>query len=118
MLLQGAISSRNSSNNNYMQHITVEELKSRLDQGDSFHLIDVREPWEYEEFNIGAINLPLSTFIMAIAELEDWKEEEIIVHCKMGGRSMQAAAILEQVGFRNVKNVAGGMDEWKLKFGR
>lgn len=101
-----------------MQIITVEELKSRLDQGDTFHLIDVREPWEYEEFNIGAMNLPLSSFITALSDLEDWKEEEIIVHCKMGGRSMQAVALLEQVGFRNVKNVAGGMDEWKMKFGK
>ncbi len=101
-----------------MQIITVEELKSRLDQGDAFHLIDVREPWEYEEFNIGAMNLPLSSFITALADLEDWKEEEIIVHCKMGGRSMQAVALLEQVGFRNVKNVAGGIDEWKMKYGK
>lgn len=101
-----------------MQIITIEELKSRLDQGDKFHLIDVREPWEYEEFNIGAMNLPLSSFITTLPELEDWKEEEIIVHCKMGGRSMQAVALLEQVGFRNVKNVAGGMDEWKMKYGK
>lgn len=101
-----------------MQIITVEELKSRLDQGDAFHLIDVRETWEYEEFNIGAMNLPLSSFITALSDLEDWKEEEIIVHCKMGGRSMQAVALLEQVGFRNVKNVAGGIDEWKMKYGK
>ncbi|MBK9732611.1 MAG: rhodanese-like domain-containing protein [Chitinophagaceae bacterium] len=99
-----------------MQLITVEELKTRLDQHDLFHLIDVREQWEYEEFNIGAMNLPLSTFMSAIPDLEDWKEEEIIIHCKMGGRSMQAVAILEQMGFKNVKNVTGGMEEWKMKF--
>ncbi|HUM45436.1 MAG TPA: rhodanese-like domain-containing protein [Chitinophagales bacterium] len=99
-----------------MKEISVEELKSRLDKGEDFHLIDVREPWEYEEFNIGAKNLPLSSFMSFIPELEDWKEEEIVVHCKMGGRSMQAVAILEQMGFKNVKNVTGGMEEWKLKF--
>lgn len=99
-----------------MQEISVAELKSRLDKGESFHLVDVREPWEYDEFNIGAKNLPLSSFMSFIPELEDWKEEEIVIHCKMGGRSMQAVAILEQMGFNNVKNVTGGMEEWKLKF--
>lgn len=99
-----------------MQEISVEELKLRLDKGESLHLIDVREAWEYEEFNIGASNLPLSTFLSFIPELEEWKDEEIIVHCKMGGRSMQAVAIMEQMGFKNVKNVTGGMEEWKMKF--
>ncbi|MEO6169269.1 MAG: rhodanese-like domain-containing protein [Chitinophagales bacterium] len=99
-----------------MQEISVEELKSRLDSGEAFHLVDVREPWEYEEFNIGARNLPLSSFMSFMPELEDWKDEEIVIHCKMGGRSMQAVAILEQMGFKQVKNVTGGMEEWKLKF--
>lgn len=99
-----------------MKEISVEELKSRLDKGEDFLLLDVREPWEYEEFNIGAKNLPLSSFMTFIPELEDWKEDEIVIHCKMGGRSMQAVAILEQMGFKNVKNVTGGMEEWKLKF--
>lgn len=99
-----------------MQEISVEELKSRMDKGEQLNVIDVREPWEYEEFNIGAKNMPLSNFLSFIPELEDWKDEEVIVHCKMGGRSMQAAAIMEQMGFRDVKNVTGGMEEWKLKF--
>lgn len=99
-----------------MQEISVELLKARLDKGEVFHLIDVRETWEYEEFNLGARNIPLSALMNFMPELEDWKEEEIIVHCKMGGRSMQAVAILEQFGFKNVKNVPGGIEEWKSKF--
>jgi rhodanese-related sulfurtransferase len=99
-----------------MKEISVEELKSRIEKGDPLNLIDVRETWEYDEFNIGAKNLPLSSFMSFVPELEDLKDEEIIVHCKMGGRSMQAVAILEQMGFKDVKNVTGGMDEWKMKF--
>nr|MBA2408081.1 rhodanese-like domain-containing protein [Chitinophagales bacterium] len=75
-----------------------------------------RETWEYDEFNIGAKNLPLSSFMSFIPDLEELKDEEVIVHCKMGGRSMQAAAILEQMGFKDVKNVVGGIEEWKAKF--
>lgn len=99
-----------------MKEISVEELKSRIDSKEKLNLIDVREAWEYDEFNIGAKNYPLSAFMSALPELEPWKEEEVIVHCKMGGRSMQAAALLEQSGFTNVTNVIGGMDAWKQKF--
>ncbi len=99
-----------------MNDITVEDLKSRLSNGETLNLIDVRETWEYDEFNIGAKNLPLSSFMSFLPDIEELKDEEVIVHCKMGGRSMQAAAILEQMGFKNVKNVVGGIDEWKAKF--
>jgi rhodanese-related sulfurtransferase len=99
-----------------MNDITVEDLKSRLSNGETLNLIDVRETWEYDEFNIGAKNLPLSSFMSFIPDLEELKDEEVIVHCKMGGRSMQAAAILEQMGFKDVKNVVGGIEEWKAKF--
>jgi len=101
-----------------MKDISVEELKSRMDQGEKLNIIDVRESWEYEEFNIGAKNMPLSAFPSYLPELEKLKNEEVIVHCKMGGRSSQAAAFLDQQGFKNVKNVTGGMDEWKMKFPR
>src|SRR5207244_170044 len=100
-----------------MKEMTVEELKLRMDKGEKLNVIDVRETWEYDEFNIGANNIPLSVFISRLEELEDFKDDELIVHCKMGGRSMQAVAILDQSGFKNVKNVIGGMDEWKMKFG-
>ncbi len=101
-----------------MNDITVEDLKSRLSNGETLNLLDVRETWEYDEFNIGAKNLPLSSFMSFIPDLEELKDEEVIVHCKMGGRSMQAAAILEQMGFKNVKNVVGGIEEWMAKFSR
>ena len=100
-----------------MKDISVQELKERMDKGEKLNVIDVREDWEYQEFNIGAKNIPLSIFLTKLEDLEDLKDEEVIVHCKMGGRSMQAAAILEQSGFKNVKNVQGGMDAWLTTFG-
>ncbi len=101
-----------------MKNITVEELKERLDAGEQLHIIDVREPSEYAEYNIGAELIPLGQIMsLQLGDLEDLKNEELIIHCKSGGRSMQACMMLEQVGFTNVVNVTGGMMAWKQKFG-
>jgi len=99
-----------------MTEISAQKLKERIDSGEKLNLLDVREDWEYQEFNIGAKNIPLSMFMSKLDELQDWKDEEVIVHCKMGGRTMQAAAILEQLGFKNVVLFRGGMDEWIATF--
>src|SRR5207249_9355734 len=99
-----------------MTEISAQKLKERIDSGENLNLLDVREEWEYQEFNIGAKNIPLSVFMTKLEELDDWKNEEVIVHCKMGGRTMQAAAILEQVGFKNIVVFKGGMDEWIATF--
>jgi len=97
-----------------MKNITVEELKSRLDAGEKLHIIDVREPWEYAEYNIGGRLLPLGKIQnLQLEDLDDWKEEELIIHCKAGSRSAQACMILEQVGFSNVTNLTGGMIAWQ-----
>ena len=101
-----------------MKNITVEELKSRLDAGEQLHIIDVREPSEYAEYNIGGMLFPLGKVLnMQLEDLDDWKNEELIIHCKAGGRSMQACMVLEQVGFTNVVNMVGGTVAWKQKFG-
>jgi rhodanese-related sulfurtransferase len=101
-----------------MKNITVEELRKRLDAGEEIHLIDVREPSEYAEYNIGGKLIPLGQILaMQLDDLEDLKNEELIIHCKMGGRSMQACMVLEQVGFSNVVNVVGGTVAWQQKFG-
>ena len=101
-----------------MKNITVEELKSRLDAGEKLHIIDVREPAEYAEYNIGGTLIPLGQIMgMQLETLEDLKNEELIIHCKAGSRSMQACVVLEQVGFTNVVNVIGGTMAWKQKFG-
>lgn len=97
-----------------MRTITVEELKARLDAGEKLNIIDVREPDEYAEYNIGAKLVPLGKIqSMQVDELEDLKDEEIIVHCRSGKRSMTACLFLETLGFSNTVNVEGGVLAWK-----
>lgn len=97
-----------------MRNITAEELKSRLDAGEPLTIIDVREPSEYAEFNIGGILLPLGKIMnMQVEDIEDFKDQELIVHCKAGSRSMQACMMLEQFGFKDVVNLVGGTMAWQ-----
>ncbi|MBS1747511.1 MAG: rhodanese-like domain-containing protein [Bacteroidetes bacterium] len=101
-----------------MQTITVQELKTRMDAGDTFHLVDVRESNENAAFNIGGTLLPLGDIRnMQTDPIDDWKEDEVIVYCRSGNRSGQAAMILEQMGFKNVINLSGGMLAWQDNFG-
>ncbi|MCL5033642.1 MAG: molybdopterin-synthase adenylyltransferase MoeB [Bacteroidetes bacterium] len=93
--------------------ITVEQLKLRLDRGDDLFILDVREPREYEIVNLGAPLIPLSELPKRYGELDPSKE--IVVHCKMGGRSAKAATFLRQHGFKKVKNLLGGIDAWVEK---
>ena len=100
-----------------MQNITPEELKKRLDAGENISLVDVREPAENAEFNIGGQLVPLGKIqAMDTDELENLNDEEVVVYCRSGNRSGQAGLILETMGFKNVKNLSGGMLAWKEKF--
>lgn len=102
-----------------MQNITPEEVKERLDSGEKLNLVDVREPHERAEFNIGGAHVPLGKVqTMQVDELENLKDQEVIVYCRSGNRSGQAAMILETMGFANTKNLAGGMMAWQSKFGQ
>ena len=92
-----------------MNDITPAELKQRLAAGEKPLIIDVRETWENEEARIeGSQNIPLGTLPDKIADLEELKDQEIIVHCKGGGRSASAKALLTQHGFSHVRNLLGG----------
>jgi rhodanese-related sulfurtransferase len=102
-----------------MQNITPEEVKERLDKGEHLNLVDVREPHERAEFNIGGTHIPLGQVqMMQIDELNNLKNEEVIVYCRSGNRSGQAALMLETMGFTNTKNLSGGMLAWQSKFGQ
>ena len=102
-----------------MQNISVDELKSRMDAGEKINLIDVREPFENADFNIGGKLVPLGKIMsMQTDEIEDLKDEEVIVYCRSGNRSGQACMFLETMGFSNTKNLQGGMMAWMEKFGR
>ncbi|MEL6865400.1 MAG: rhodanese-like domain-containing protein [Bacteroidota bacterium] len=96
--------------------ITVQELKQKLDQKEDFLLLDVREPHEYEEFNIGAKLIPLGNIPVAVDDLEDYREKEIVVHCRSGARSASAQQFLIGVGFKDVKNLTGGVLAWQEAF--
>ena len=96
-----------------MQLMTVEELKKRKDAGEELFILDVREPHEYAETNMGALLIPLGKVMsMQVDEIEDWRDKEVIVHCRSGVRSLQACAMLEQMGFANTKNLTGGILAW------
>ena len=102
-----------------MTTITAEEVKARLDNGEKLHLIDVREPFENAEFNIGGELIPLGNIqSMQIEDLEALKNEEVIFYCRSGKRSATAALILDSIGFTNTKNLVGGMLEWQGKFAK
>jgi|SRR5215831_2715770 len=101
-----------------MENITVEEVKKRMDAGEELHLVDVREPYENAEFNIGGILLPLGMITsMQTDEIEDLKDKEVILYCRTGNRSGQAGMFLEMMGFQNTKNLVGGMVAWQEMFG-
>ena len=101
-----------------MTQITVDELKARIDSGEKINLIDCREPHEYEEANLGGKLVPLGKIqTMQVDELEDLKDEEVIIHCRSGKRSQMACMVLDQMGFKNIVNVDGGILAWHEKFG-
>ena len=91
--------------------VTVEELKAKLDRGDGVVVLDVREPNEYQICRIaGSTLIPLGELPSRTAELD--RDRELIVHCKMGGRSAKAVALLQERGFTRVRNLTGGILAW------
>jgi rhodanese-related sulfurtransferase len=98
--------------------ITVQELYDKLKAGEKFVFIDVREPYEYEEFHIRDSQLiPLNTLISNLDPLEDHKDDEVIVYCRSGARSGTASMVLRANGFSNVRNTTGGILAWLQAFG-
>ncbi|HYQ87524.1 MAG TPA: molybdopterin-synthase adenylyltransferase MoeB [Bacteroidota bacterium] len=96
--------------------ITPEALKARLDGGEDIFILDVREPHEYQLANLGGRLIPLSALPGRLTELDATRE--IIVHCKLGGRSAKAVDLLRKAGFSNVKNLSGGIDAWAQRIDR
>ena len=91
--------------------ITATELKTRIDRQDKFVLIDVREPFEYEISRIpGSKLIPLGELPARLSELDS--ADDIVLHCKMGGRSAKALRILQEAGFRKLNNLQGGITAW------
>ncbi len=99
-----------------VQEISVIDLKEKLDAKEDFVFIDVREPFEYQIAKIkNAKLIPLGQLEKHLPELEAFKDKEIVAHCHHGGRSRRALEFLQTKGFKKLKNVAGGIDEWAIK---
>jgi sulfur-carrier protein adenylyltransferase/sulfurtransferase len=98
--------------------IAVEQVKKMLDTKHAFKLIDVREPSEYNICKIeGATLIPLGDIEARDTELLNGLtlNDEIVLHCKAGVRSMKALKVLQQMGFHNLKSMRGGINEWSEK---
>jgi adenylyltransferase/sulfurtransferase len=94
-----------------LMDITVKELKARMDRGDAPRLIDVREPHEAAICSIpGAELIPAAQFAQQLGEFDP--DEEIVIHCKSGGRSGMAVQMMKHRGFKNARNLAGGVIAW------
>ncbi len=100
----------NAPMKNGIPQITPEELKRRKDAGEDYFLLDVREPYEYKIANLDGHLVPLGELPQRMSEVDPNKK--IVVHCKMGGRSQQAAEFLKQAGYQHVENLAGGITAW------
>lgn len=97
-----------------MENISVNEVKERVAKNEHLNLLDVREQDERAEFNIGGHFIPLGQLLaFQTDEIDGLKTEELICYCRSGKRSLQAALMLETMGFSNVKNLEGGMLAWQ-----
>jgi molybdopterin/thiamine biosynthesis adenylyltransferase/rhodanese-related sulfurtransferase len=94
--------------------IEATELKTKLDGGDNFKLIDVREPHEFQICRIpGSVLIPLGELPKRLGELNP--EDEFVMHCKGGTRSAKAVDLMKQSGFKKVRNMKGGITAWSDK---
>jgi sulfur-carrier protein adenylyltransferase/sulfurtransferase len=108
--------SRGGAQDSGVAEISVEDLKRKLDAKEDFVLIDVREPFEHQIVHLkGAKLIPLGNLENHLKDLEAFKNKEIIAHCHHGGRSRRALELLKTKGFKNLKNVAGGIDDWAVR---
>lgn len=109
-----------------IDEIDVENLKTKLDEGEMILLIDVREHNEHIYGYIpGAVHICRGVLEFRIGSEEYWdsqflyppeKTDEVIVYCKKGKRGMLAADALISLGYKNVKNLKGGWKEWEMTY--
>jgi rhodanese-related sulfurtransferase len=94
-----------------MLQISPKELKQKLDSNTDVLLIDIREDWERELFNIGGLHIPMGDIPARLAEIP--KDKEVVLYCEKGIRSTITIQRLEAAGFHNLINLSGGMKAWK-----
>lgn len=94
-----------------MKEISVQELKEKIDKGEDFQLIDVREDFEYQVSNLGGELIPLGGILIETDKIA--KDKEVIIMCRSGKRSAAAVMQLEAQGFTNLYNLYGGILAWQ-----
>jgi sulfur-carrier protein adenylyltransferase/sulfurtransferase len=101
----------NIKSNDNIKQITAEELFYLQSSGEDFQLIDVREPNEYAAYNIGGELISLKDVLENIGKIN--RNKKVVIHCQSGNRSAQAINLLQQSGFDNLYNLAGGLEEYR-----
>lgn len=95
-----------------VKEITVEQLKAKIDKGEDFQLIDVREEFEYETSNLNGLHIPLANILLEQDKID--QNKQVIIHCRSGKRSAQAIMLLQQQSdMKNLYNLKGGILAWK-----
>ncbi len=94
-----------------MKEISVQELKEKMDNGEDFQLIDVREDFEYATSNLGGELIPLGGILIETDKIA--KDKDVVIMCRSGKRSAAAVMQLEAQGFTNLYNLYGGILAWQ-----
>jgi len=94
-----------------VNEINVNDLSERIQAGEKINLIDVREQYEFDLVNLDGVLIPLGQLESRLEELSHLKDEEIIIHCR---RSAEACKIMMRHGFKNPKNLVGGINRWSM----
>ncbi len=95
--------------------IDCQTTRAKQTAGESFVFLDCREQDEFDAVRIeGAVLIPMSQLQDRVSELDGKQDEEIIVHCHHGGRSLRVAQWLRQQGFSKAASMAGGIDVWAV----
>jgi rhodanese-related sulfurtransferase len=101
-----------------MKTISACDLYAKLQSGEAIRVIDVREVWEYEEENIGAVNIPLYDLPKQLDKVKALADVPLVLHCKSGARSEKARKYLQSVGIKACISLENGMEDFKNQYGR
>jgi len=97
-----------------MKEITAEELHHKIENGEKINLVDVREIYEHEDYNIGGVNIPLAELPQHLDQLKELGNEDFVLYCRSGNRSGTAQKLLAiQYNIQNTINLKGGILAWK-----